>query len=351
MVKKPAHLRVSIGGVAAVALALLALSACSSSRGPAPGAAEADIVARVTEGPPIPLATAGHIGGLVRGVPVVAGGSSWIEDRTKKRWNHECFAYRDGRWVPAPALPQPLSDAAYAHGRKGLYAVGGTNGKAATDAVLHLADPSSRGAWQRLTPLPETVEAASGALASDTLYVAGGFSDGRPSNRLWALNLSKPNASWRRLAPLPGEGRGYAALVAANDQLYLFGGFVLPPYAPKAAIFGDAYRYDPDADRWSKLDGFDLPGYAWTATAVSPRRIMLTGRVAEIGNVGDAILLLDLPALRVRPIGRLMIPGCCMPALPVAPRTWWLPGGEPDTNRSRTERTSIVKLEDAPDNE
>ena len=73
---------------------------------------------------------------------------------------------------------------------------------------------------------------------------------------------------------------------------------------------------------------------------------MLTGRAAEIGKVSDEILLVDLSTLNVRPIGRLMIPGCCMPAIPVAPRTWWLPGGEPDTNRSRSDRTSIVKLED-----
>jgi hypothetical protein len=351
---QPEHRRLSYPAAARLLLALLtfSLAGCSraaesSSPTSAPAVVPTNVVAHVSEGPPIPLSTAGHIGGLVRGVPVVAGGSSWVENRTKKRWNHECFAFRDGKWVIAPSLPQPLSDAAYACGPGGLYAAGGTDGKNPTTAVLHLADASTGASWQRLAPLPETIEAASGAFATNNFYVFGGFSGGKPSNRLWALDVTKRNATWRSVASLPADGRGYTALVAADDQLYLFGGFVSPPYTSKVTVFADAYRYDPAADRWTKLEGFALPGYAWTATAVGPRQVMLTGRAPQVSVVSDEILLVNPSTLDVRPIGHLMIPGCCMPAIPVARRTWWLPGGEPDTNRSRTERTSIVTLEES----
>lgn len=38
----------------------------------------------VNEAPPIPIALAGHAGGLVEGCVVVAGGNNWSTDRTKK---------------------------------------------------------------------------------------------------------------------------------------------------------------------------------------------------------------------------------------------------------------------------
>jgi hypothetical protein len=72
---------------------------------------------------------------------------------------------------------------------------------------------------------------------------------------------------------------------------------------------------------------------------------MLTGRVAEIGKTSDEIWLVDLTDNSMRAIGNLVIPSCCMPAIPVSKGTWWLPGGEPATNRSRTNRTSIVQVE------
>ena len=331
----------------AALLTLLWLPGCSSdASAPAADDNPVRLVARVSEGPPMPHATAGHVGGLVRGVPVVAGGSSWVENRTKKRWNHACFVFRDGRWTPGPSLPQPLSDAAYAYGPDGLYAAGGTDGTNATDAVLRLADTSGEASWQRVAALPDRIEAASGAILSNTFYVFGGFASGKASNRLWALDLRTRGATWRAAAPLPADGRGYSALVAAGEHLYLFGGFVSPPYGPKVTIFADVHRYDPATDQWNKLQGVNLPGYAWTASAVNAHQIVLTGRVAEIGNVSDEILLVTLPTQEARPIGRMVTPACCMPALPVAARTWWLPGGEPDTNRSRTERTSIVTLEE-----
>ncbi len=328
-------------------LAIVLLIGCAAAS--SPPASEAAIAAQVSEGPPIPVATAGHIGGIVSGVPVVAGGSSWSEDRKTKRWNRECFVFRDGKWSPGPSLPQSLSDAAYASGPDGLYAAGGTDGKAASNLVLHLASTSADAAWQPLAPLPEPVEAASGAILSNTFYVVGGFSDGKASNRLWALDLDKPGATWRNLAPLPADGRGYVAFVASGSQLYLFGGFVLPPYQPKAAIFADAYRYEPASNAWARLEGLDLPGYAWTATAIGKDQIMLTGRVPELEHISDEIWLVNLQSLHVRSIGRMVIGACCIPSIPVASRTWWLPGGEPDTHRSRTARNSVVKLQGSAD--
>lgn len=301
--------------------------------------------ARVTEGPRLPLAVAGHFGGLVGGVPVVAGGSSWSGNPKTKSWRRECFLYREEKWVRGPDLPYPLSDAAYAADARGLFAAGGTTGERATDRVLQLVDASPSSQWRELASLPQPVEAASGAVAGSTLYVVGGFTGGRASNRLWALDLDKPGARWRSAAALPAPGRAYSAFVNTGESLLLLGGFVSPPYEQKLAIFADAYCYDPSSDKWLEVKLPGLEGYAWTASLVGHRQIMLTGRVSPVGQIHDDIWILDLDRLSAKSIGRLVTPACCMPAIRMRENVWWLPGGEPDTQRSRTDRTSVIQLQ------
>jgi N-acetylneuraminic acid mutarotase len=306
-------------------------------------AAPPESAASVSEGVALPFSVAGHCGGMVDGNPVIAGGSSWSADRKVKRWHTESLVFRNARWTPGPNLPQPISDAAYAWGPAGLYIAGGTDGKSTTAAALHLRSTARGATWQPLTSLPEPVEAAAGAILQDTFYIAGGFADGKLSNRLWALDLTDGAARWKPRATLPAKGRGYAALVACGEALYLFGGFASPPYQREVEIFSDAYRYDPAADRWQQLEGFRFPGYGWSATALSDRQVMLSGRVRKINDIDDQIHVVDLQGLTTQAIGRLVIQACCMPCIRVNPTTWWLPGGEPDTQRSRTERTSVVQ--------
>ena len=326
-----------------IALIASLLAGVSSAAAPPPG-----IAATVSEGVALPFSVAGHCGGMVDGNPVVAGGSSWGAERKVKRWHAETLVFRDGRWTPGPNLPHPVSDAAYAWGPAGLYIAGGTDGKSATTAALHLRTTAPGATWQPLASLPETVEAAAGAILHDTFYFAGGFAGGKLNSRLWALDLTDGAARWRPRASLPAKGRGYAALVACGESLYLFGGFASPPYQPEVEIFSDVYRYDPAADEWQRLEGFRFPGYGWSATAISDRQVMLSGRVRKINDIDDQIHVVDMQDLSTHAIGRLVIQACCMPCIQVNPTTWWLPGGEPDTQRSRTERMSVVVQQKGP---
>ena len=321
---------------------VLAMSGCKTATSPAKSVLFTSAV--VSEGPPIPIATAGHAGGLVDGMPVVVGGSHWSDDRATKSWLQECFVYQKDHWVPGPSLPHGMSDGAYAFNARGLYIVGGKDDKTPSNEVLQLAPHNGALKWESLTTFPETIESASAAIIADTLYVTGGFSGEKASNKLWSLDLKDPNAAWKSLAPLPASPRGYSAFVAAGSQLYLFGGLVLPPYQKEVALFGDAYRYDPFTNSWKQLDGFNLPGYAWTATAVNDQQIMFTGRVAKLSETSGEVLLLDLNTLQVKNVGELVTPSCCMPAIPMGGETWWLPGGEPAANRVRSARTSVVQL-------
>lgn len=308
-------------------------------------ATHAQLKAQVTEGPSLPIAVGGHAGAFVDGAPVIVGGSGWTEDRKHKFWSDASYIHRDGQWVAGPKLPTPLADMAYASDDGGLYFVGGTSGKVATREAFHLGSSKSDATWKALAPFPFPIEAATAAIADDIFYVAGGFAEGKASTQLWSLNLKQPAAQWTARAPLPAKGRGYAAMVANKGSIYLFGGVTLPPYQPAPEIFGDAWRYDPAANQWTELKGFDLPGYAWTAARVDDDHIMLTGRVPQISTIERQIRLLNLKDMTQQSIGDLVIQSCCMPTIPVGPQTWWIPGGEPATDRSRTKRVSVVKIE------
>src|ERR1043166_6886113 len=116
------------------------------------------LAAQVSEGPPLPYGIAAHAGGKVQGCPVVAGGSAWSQDKTKKEWHHETLMFVDGKWKSGPSLPGRRSDLADASDQTGLYVAGGTDGKSATREVLRLSDIGPKAAWQKLPDLPEPVE-------------------------------------------------------------------------------------------------------------------------------------------------------------------------------------------------
>jgi N-acetylneuraminate epimerase len=285
---------------------------------------------------------AGHAGGIVEGLPVMVGGSSWALDKSSKRWLRDCFVFQAGQWKSAPSFPRPLSDPAYASADGTLYVIGGTDGTNESTEVLALHDLSK--GWQQLTPLPFPLEAAAAVVLSQKLYVFGGFSQKRALNDLWSLNLQAKDAAWQKCAACPAEGRGYCAMTLVGSQIYVFGGFTSPPYAKQVSIFDDAYCYDPASNQWSKLGLASFPGYAWTAVAASPTEVLLAGRVSQVGQVNDDLWLVNLKSLETHRIGKLITPNCCAPLIPLGERTWWYAGGEPDTNRSRSDRTSVIQL-------
>jgi hypothetical protein len=301
---------------------------------------------RVSEGPLLPIAVGGNAGGLVDGAPVVAGGSHWAGqgDNKVKSWRNETYVCKDNQWTRGPDLPIGLADAAYASGPGGLYLAGGTDGTKTLREAWRLSSTGSEARWEPIAPLPEPIESAMGAIVGDTFYVISGFADGKASNRVWSLDLSKPDAQWTARSPLPAGGRGYAAVVPMNGSIYLLGGYVAPPSVPEFTVYSDGYVYDPASDQWTQLDGFNIVGYAWSAAQVDESHILLAGRVVDPGLIPSEILLMNINDFSTRPVGNLVIQSCCMPAIAVNPTTWWFPGGEPDTKKNRTERTSIVEL-------
>jgi hypothetical protein len=88
----------------------------------------------------------------------------------------------------------------------------------------------------------------------------------------------------------------------------------------------------------------DLPyqGYAWTCKAVDERHILITGRAD--GTIHKQIWIYDVEDLSITEVGELVIQSATAPLIRVSHDTWWLVGGEPDSNKNRTDKVSIIKI-------
>ncbi len=74
------------------------------------------------------------------------------------------------------------------------------------------------------------------------------------SNEAFALNTKYNN--WTAIKPVPGSGRLGSVAVAANEQIFLFGGYVPDPNGAQS-IVSDVAIYEPTALRWYR--GAEMP--------------------------------------------------------------------------------------------
>lgn len=114
-----------------------------------------------------------------------------------------------------------------------------------------------------------------------------------------ATLLAASNAAadwvWREAAPLPEE-RTEVSVASDDDAIYLVGGFAVRGGFEVAAPRG-VYRYDPDADAWTRIG--DLPeGVNHTAITVLDRKLYVVGGYYEASfDAVGALRILDLDTL------------------------------------------------------
>jgi N-acetylneuraminic acid mutarotase len=292
----------------------------------------------VIEGVRLPTPRGGHAAGVVRGHVVAAGGNNWTADRSRKEWLRECLVFRDGQWMPGPDLPHAVAYAMSAYDRTGLYLAGGADDSQTLSAVYRLAEIDARAAWTPLTPLPDAVSAGTAAIVADRLFVFCGERDQTGSSRCYSLSLRQPGAAWRTEPALPGRPRAYAASVVIGKWIYVLGG--IGSWSPLEAL-RDAYRFHAERRVWEALPELPWSGYAWSAAAMNPTQILIAGRAD--GEIHADIEILDLETFTGRKIGEAVIQTTTAPLIEVAPQEWWLIGGEPDSNKTRTGRVSVIR--------
>ena len=172
---------------------------------------------------------------------------------------------------------------------------------------------------------------------------ACGSTNDAPTNHMWSLDVKGAKATWQQRKPLPGPQRMYPALVACGPYLYLFGG--MRPGKSGMEVFSDAYRYDPKADAWQQLADLPARGYCWAGSAIDDHTILLAGRAD--GVIHDELWRVSVNDMRVQSGGRQLVQATCAPLVRIAPNTWWLIGGEPDSSKTRTEKVTVIQSADA----
>ena len=156
---------------------------------------------------------------------------------------------------------------------------------------------------------------------------------------MWVLDTNNAGSNWRECQPLPGVERMFPSLVACGKYLYLLGGLAeTSPLKP----LKDIYRYDPDKNEWIQLADLPLMGYAWVSQPVDDNHLIITGRAD--GKIYKDIWIIDLRDLSMKQIENLISPATTSPLIKIAKKQWWLIGGEPDANKNRTEKISVIHL-------
>lgn len=296
----------------------------------------------VTEGVSLPVdwARGGHSGGIMNGQIIVAGGTNWSKDKTTKYWLKNTVVFRNGKWVEGPGLPKPLAYAVYGCNNSGFYLAGGTSdGKLGSKEVYWLTNLNKKAEWKTLPNLPEAVVFGAGAVFNDKFYVTCGSVNDQSRNSMWCLDMNHIENGWKECKSVPGVGRVLPAFVVCGKYLYLVGG--LKEFSPLEPL-NDLYRYCPANDEWKRLKDLPQKGYGWVSQPIDNNHILLTGRAD--GIVHDGIWIVNLKNSSMEKVGHLVTPSATAPLIKVTDEYFWLIGGEPDSNKNRTEKVSIIEI-------
>jgi N-acetylneuraminic acid mutarotase len=321
----------------------IVLSTAQSTNGNSPQPDSSTALATISEGPALPGGRGSHAGAVISGRVVVVGGTAWSDDRTKKSFLSDSLIFDKGSWEPGPSLPHAVAEGAFASDDHHLYLVGGLNGvdKASVDVFELAFDDASQLRVNSLPALPIAQFAGAAAVLDGRLYVAGGYVDGQVTKRCWALDLNRREHGWMEIEPISAEPRAYSVLTAFPEKLYLLGG--MTPVKDSMRVFKDVLEYDPGSGTWRKVGDLPVSGYCWSSIPIDTPGELLVGGRAD-GQIHDDLWLVDLRNLAVRSAGSSVITTTCAPLVHVAPDKYWLIGGEPNSNMTRTPLVTEIQL-------
>jgi len=256
---------------------------------------------RWSVGPNLPFPWKGGVAGRI-GEDIVLAGGIWMPDRANLAF---VYNIKSRRFAP---LPPPPFETAYTQGAcdgTSMYIVGG---RAAGRHVAKLSrDQAGEWKWSELPSLPEAEGAGrwvgtAAVVPGKWLFLIAGHPTGTPFETRKAdslpdyrLRLDREDAEWEAMAPYPGSRRSLMPGAVARGQLYVFGGSIPDPdmrevYLGLIKEFGltngpykgchdyrDAFRYDPETNRWQRLRNIPFPMAGGVALTLKDRYILLMG--------------------------------------------------------------------------
>jgi hypothetical protein len=254
-----------------------------------------------TTGPNLPVTWKGGAAGMI-GEDIVLVGGLWMPgyQHLAYAFNAKAQAYR--------SIPPPPFKTEYTQGAcdgTNLYLVGGR--VAGRNAARLSRNKENQWQWTALPSLPKsegkgrwlaTVETIPGKW----LLLVSGHPTGtqseereRPAMADLRLRLDRTDAQWESMSSYPGGTRAMLESAVVGGKLYVFGGSDPDPVmrdifkklvgeyrlfnTPYAGVpeYRDAYRYDPEQNRWNKIRNLPFPMHGGACVVMQNRYILLMG--------------------------------------------------------------------------
>ncbi len=163
-------------------------------------------------------------------------------------------------WHAVSPLPIPLSNAAATTWKQRIYVAGGTTqaegntGNIQVSDKLWIYDPKSD-SWTEGGSLPRPLAGAALVTAQDALYLLGGWDGKAMQDEMWRMSLQQDAqgvAGWELITHLDGA-RAFLGATVVNDLIYVVGG-----YDGKQEL-DTAQTYSLSTGEWSDLPPMSTP--------------------------------------------------------------------------------------------
>lgn len=251
------------------------------------------LIARAVEWealPSLPSGAGNFIAGAIGEDLILAGGISWKSDVKEWRDTILRFDATEKKWCEIGNLPQPLAYASFGQTKKGLFFVGGSDGKTTSRKVQFLNQQMES---QAIAELPQPLCYSAFAIADHTLFVVSGGSDVNDlktlTNLFYSVDLKTGKAT--SLPAFPGGNLIVPTASIIGDQLYVFTGATFDSTNNRALNSDAAYAYSIAEKKWRRIKSYPFPVRGLASCALNDRYILLGGGYAE--NFTDAAFIYD----------------------------------------------------------
>ena len=153
-------------------------------------------------------------------------------------------------WEKIGELPEPSAYGINIVHNGQWYIIGGMNNEGSLKSVYSIDIVTNE--LKRLPSLPHTIDNASGTVCNNTIYIIGGNVDGKASTRCFALDIESTE-SWYEIPAIPGLPRVQSVCAAAEDYIYIWGGFSPKTENHNAFVHCDGVRYNIANSKWEEI--------------------------------------------------------------------------------------------------
>lgn len=220
------------------------------------------------------------------GTLIIAGGTSWKDNR--KHWLRDVQVYdaRGDHWREGPSLPEPLAYGPFAQADGKLEIYGGSGEGTVSRRIWSL--DVSRMRWRAQGEAPAPLLLGRAAREGRRVFLFGGCPDAADLTGCSdAVRMREDGGAWRQVARLPAGPVALPAVTALDGRIFLFGGCSMPEPG-KLINRAEAWAFDPRNFGWRRLR--DLPSARRGHTAVSAAgKVFLFGGYTAAGFTAEVL--------------------------------------------------------------